>query len=118
MAKTLLKQTFVGDITVVEGEKKLTGVTIVDHFEIVDEDGDTLRKQTPRAASAEELALLLGGETANLVAALETASAQNTALQARVEQLTGALAVADAALEAVANADAVSARAHIAEIDL
>lgn len=82
MPKVLIKQTFAGDITIIDGAPRLTGVTIVDHWEVTDEDGDTNSKLIPRAATLEELGLLLGGEVANYATALATLNAQYESLHA------------------------------------
>lgn len=105
MVKELIKQTFNGDITIVEGVKRLTGVQVTDHFDITDEDGDVLHKKTVRNATQEELTLLLGDETATLKTANATLNNQNTALQ---DALAAANDLAEkrlAALQRVANAD-------------
>lgn len=116
MAKTLITQEFRGSIVVVEGGKRLAGITIVDTFEVTDEDGDAHKKTVPREADAEELALLLGAETATLRTANATLHGQNSDLQAQLDDerkaraeekraLTDLAAQQRAALVAVANAD-------------
>lgn len=120
MPKTLLKQTFNGDITVVDGVKKLTGIAIVDHFEVVDEDNDTHIKQVSRTSpTAEDLALLLGDEVANLTSANATLTAQNATLQSEKaavdaqlreanDQIAQLIAARDRIAQAAMNAAAVA----------
>lgn len=106
MQKTIIKQTGTFDITVVDGVKKLTGVQVRDHIEIVDDDGETYAKVTePRETTAEELAIILGDDAATVRGANKTLNDQNTTLQARVVQLEKLLDQADAALKHVAVAD-------------
>lgn len=106
MAKTLIKQTFSGDITIVDGVKRLTGVQIVDHWEVTDEDGDVLTKRASREAGESELAILLGGEAANLNTALTTLTTQHQALVAEKAAVDAKLTAAVEAAAAVAAADA------------
>lgn len=116
MAKTLLKQTFAGDITVVDGVKKLTGITIIDHFEVTDEDNDTHLKQVPRTSpTVEELALLLGGEVANLTSANATLTTQNATLQTEKANVETQLSAANEQISQLTLArDRIAAAANAA----
>lgn len=104
--KTLIKQTFSGDVISSGGVKRLGGINIFDHWEIVDVDGDTLSKQTRRDATADELALILSPEVANLTSANAVLTQQNVVLQSEITALQARLDAAREALSAVASADA------------
>ncbi len=105
MAKKLITQEFRGSIVVVEGGKRLAGVTIIDTFEVTDEDGDAHTKAVPREADAGELTLLLGEETAVLRTANATLNGQNSELKAQNQTLIDLVGKQRAALTAVAEAD-------------
>lgn len=102
MAKKLITQEFRGNIVLVEGgAKRLAGITVIDTFEVTDEDGDAHTKAVPREADDKELALLLGEETATLRTANATLHGQNSDLQATLEDERKARATENAALVAL-----------------
>lgn len=117
MGKKLITQTFTGSIVVLESGKRLAGITITDTFEFTEENGDFIGTRTvSREADAEELALLLGNETATLRTANATLHGQNSDLEAQRDDavkahaedrsaLLGLIARQREALVAVAEAD-------------
>ena len=106
MIKTLLKQTVTIDVTINDGAKTITGVNVIDTFQIADGDDVFTRDATPRQPADGEFAALVNEELARLRTANATLHEQNTAQQEQLAAWRALVDRAKAALLNVAEADA------------
>lgn len=119
MIKTLLKQTVTIDVTINDGAKTITGVNVIDTFQIADGDDVFTRDAAPRQPAEGEFAALVSEELARLRTANATLHEQNTAQQEQLVALRTLVDQAKAALLKVAEADAAwddSPRAQVGAV--